>query len=93
MTVCYSLHMNRGPSALAGWTPEQIAAGRRWVAAWRAAGPELDRIRRDELRRVDPFKAIALLCGPGDYRIPPRAPKPVSGLVEQQRWFARLRRS
>jgi hypothetical protein len=39
------------------------AAGRRWAATWKAAGPELERIRREELRRIDPFKTIALLCG------------------------------
>jgi hypothetical protein len=83
--------MSSDPSALAGWTPEQIEAGRRWVAAWRTAGPELERIRREELRQLDTFKAIALLCGPADYRVPPRAPKPSSGLVEQQRWFSKLR--
>jgi hypothetical protein len=61
------------------------------VAAWKAAGPRLEQIRRDELRRLDSFAAIALLCGPADYRTPPRAPKPTSGLVEQQRLFGRLR--
>ncbi len=79
--------MGNTRSALAGWTPEQVAAGRRWVQTWREAGPELERIRRDELRRLDARQAIALLCGPADYTRPPRAPKPTSGLVEQQRWF------
>jgi hypothetical protein len=79
-------------SARSGWTPEPIADGKRWVAAWRAARPELERIRRKELREMDAFSVIAKLCGPADYRVAPRAPKPTSGLVEQQRWFARLRR-
>ena len=73
--------------ALKDWTPDQIAAGRKWVAAWETAGPELDRIRREELRAIDLKKAIAALCGDYDYTLPPRAPKPNSGLVEQQRWF------
>ncbi len=80
------------PSALAGWTAEQIAAGQRWVETWRAAGPELERIRQDEVRRLDTRRAIALLCGPADYTVPPRAPKPTSGLVEQQRWFQKIPR-
>jgi hypothetical protein len=84
--------MSRKPTALDGWTAEQIADGRRWVAAWQAAGPELERIRRRELRGIDGFKSVALLCGPADYRVPPRAPKPTSGLVEQQRLFSKLRR-
>ena len=76
-------------SSLAGWTPEQIAQGKRWVRTWREAGDALDRIRRAELRRLDldPADAIAPLCGPADYTVEPRAPKPTSGLVEQQRWF------
>jgi len=79
--------MSIEPSSLRDWTPEQIALGRRWVQAWQAAGPELERLRREELRRLDPQRAIALLCGPADYTVAPRAPRPTSGLVEQQRWF------
>src|SRR5579885_3062292 len=74
-------------SSLAGWTPEQIAQGKRWVEAWRQAGEALEKIRRDELRKLDAQRAIALLCGPADYHVVPRAPRPGSGLVEQQRWF------
>lgn len=74
-------------SALTGWTSEQLAQGRAWVAAWKEAGEALEAIRRDELRRLDPQLAIALLCGPADYQVPPRAPKPTSGLIEQQAWF------
>jgi len=80
------------PSALASWSTEQIALGRRWVKAWQEAAPRLERIRRQELRELDAFATIALLCGPADYRVPPRAPKPSSGLVEQQRVFRRLPR-
>jgi len=47
----------------------------------------MERLRREELRRLDAERAIALLCGPADYRVAPRAPRPTSGLVEQQRWF------
>lgn len=80
------------PSALNGWTPEAIARGRRWAATWKHAGVELARIRREELRRLDAFHAIGLLCGPADYTQPPRAPRPTSGLVEQQRLFMKLRK-
>ena len=80
------------PSSLANWTDLQIAQGRRWVQAWKRAGEALEKLRREELRRLDPHAAIALLCGPADYRAEPRAPKPSSGLVEQQRWFKKARR-
>jgi len=84
--------MGSDTSALASWSPEQIALGRRWVQAWKTAGPELERIRRRELRQLDAYTAIALLCGPADYREAPRAPKPTSGLIEQQRVFRKLHR-
>jgi hypothetical protein len=83
--------MGSDTSALASWSPEQIAVGRRWVQVWKHAGPELARIRRQELRQLDTYAAIALLCGPADYREAPRAPKPTSGLIEQQRLLRRLR--
>jgi hypothetical protein len=78
-------------SKLGGWTPDQVAQGRRWVLAWRLAGEDLAKIRRNELRAQDAFQAIAHLCGPADYRVPPRSPRPTSGLVEQQRWFQKAR--
>ena len=79
--------MSTEPSSLSHWTPEQIAIGQRWVEAWRLAGRDMERLRREELRRLDPQRAIALLCGPADYRTPPREARPSSGLVEQQQWF------
>ena len=71
-------------------SPDQIALARRWVKTWQQAGPRLERVRREELRRLDPQRAIALLCGEADYTVPPRAPRPTSGLVEQQRWFMKM---
>ena len=79
--------MNSEQSSLADWTPEQVALGRRWVQAWQEAGEAMERLRREELRHLDGQRALALLCGPADYTVPPRAPKPTSGLIEQQRWF------
>ena len=84
--------MDSPRSALDAWTPEQVALGRAWVNTWRDAGPRLEAIRRRELRDLDAFTAISQLCGPADYHQPPRAPAPTSGLIEQQRLFAGLRR-
>lgn len=80
------------PTSPAVWTDGQIAQTRRWAQTWKRAGPELERIRREELRRLDVPKAIALLCGTDDYRVSPRVAKPTSGLIEQQRVFGKLRR-
>jgi hypothetical protein len=79
--------MKADRSVLAGWTPEQIAAAQRWVEIWTLAGADLERIRRKEIRGLDTYRTIELLCGSADYTRPPRAPRPFSGLVEQQRWF------
>ncbi|MCA1574217.1 MAG: hypothetical protein LC770_06695 [Acidobacteria bacterium] len=77
----------KNPSGLADWTPEQIALGKRWVETWQRAAADLERVRRREIRELDTFKSILLLCGSADYSKPPYAPKPWSGLVEQQNWF------
>ncbi len=74
-------------SALENWTPEQIALGKRWVETWERAAAELERIKRREIRQLDTYKTIQLLCKSADYRRPPYAPKPWSGLIEQQQWF------
>jgi hypothetical protein len=79
--------MSDQPSALSNWTPDQLALGKRWVQAWKLAGAELERIHRQEIRQLDTYHAVELLCGFADYTCPPRAPHPSSGLVEQQRWF------
>lgn len=40
----------RNLDLLASWTPDQIAQGRLWVETWRAAGADMERVRRAELR-------------------------------------------
>lgn len=68
--------MSNQRSALADWTPEQIALGKRWVETWQLAGADLERIRRREIREFDTYETIRLLCGSEDYTRPPHAPKP-----------------
>ena len=82
--------MESRPSALKNWSPEQVAQGRRWVKTWQEAAPRLEAIRRQELRQMDPYTAISWLCGPASYCEAPRATKPTSGLIEQQRLFSKL---
>jgi hypothetical protein len=84
--------MNDELSLIAHWTPEQVAIAQRWVETWKLAGPELERIRRKEIRELDTRRTIALLCDAADYTRSPRAPKPFSGLVEQQRLFMKAAR-
>lgn len=72
---------------LEDWTPDEIASGRRWVQTWRKAGMALEVLRRRELQELDTFTALSHLMTTADYTSPPFAPRPWSGLVEQQRWF------
>jgi hypothetical protein len=61
------------------------------VAQWRRAGPALAQVRRDELRGLTDAEALAAAEELLDLirLIPP--PTGGSGLVEQQRLFARAR--
>jgi hypothetical protein len=63
---------------------------RRWVDAWKQAGPELEAIRRREIQEADNLKVIESLESSFNYavRLPARTS---SGMVEMQRYFAKLR--
>jgi hypothetical protein len=62
-----------------------------WIAAWRRAGPALERVRRDELRRLDHRPMIAAFDDALEAVIRAFPPSATSGLVTQQQLFARLR--
>jgi hypothetical protein len=47
--IGYANDMEEAISALSGWTPEQLALGKRWVKAWTLAARDLERIRRRAL--------------------------------------------
>jgi hypothetical protein len=51
----------------------------------------LEEIRRREVREADTAKVLALLEDVFDHGVRTRPPRPSSGLVEMQAWFAKLR--
>ena len=72
-------------------TSEERAMLKQHVETWRAAGPELEAIRKRELQNTDVPKAVQQLFG--DSTMVQRWPRlTTSGLVEQQAWFAKLRK-
>jgi len=79
------------PPLSSGELTEQATLAARWVATWKTAGPELERIRRAELRAADTFLSIQGLCMPMDFSQEPFKPAQTSGLIEQQLWFSRAR--
>ena len=57
---------------------------KKWIAAWRIASPELERIRNQELRQLDDSEGLRLLgAGPN--------PEQSSGLIAFQAWMKRMR--
>ena len=73
-------------------TPEEQ---RKWMEQWRHAAVALRQVKREELRAMtdeDAKKASDILLQEvaGFYRAPKTLTS--SGLVEQQRWFARARK-
>ena len=63
---------------------------RQWAETWGRAAHELEEIRRRELAALDTQTAIRQIFEDAAFRQLPPAPT-VSGLVEQQRYFSRLR--
>ncbi len=65
---------------------------KRWVETWKKAGPELERIRREEVRRTDTTRAILILNDAFESARIQYPAKPTSGLVEQQAIFKKARK-
>jgi hypothetical protein len=67
------------------------AESRARMESWRRTGERLRELRTAELRAISTGEALPRLSGAFEsYRLY-NAPRPTSGLVEQQRWFGRLR--
>ena len=65
---------------------------RRWVETWKQAGPELEAIRRREVREADNVRALAMLEGLFNHATRTLRPRTTSGLVEMQKYLAKLAR-
>lgn len=73
---------------------DETALIKRWVETWKFAGPELERIKRNELRALTEEAALKRLSSvmnsrvAGGWKNPGR--RRLSGLVEQQQLFAQF---
>jgi len=70
---------------------DEREAMRRWVGTWKRAGPELEAIRRKEIEKIDVREHLAALEGAFNHATRTLPPRETSGLVEMQKWFAKLR--
>jgi hypothetical protein len=64
---------------------------RQWIRNWQAVAPILAQLRDEAIRNSDTAAAIEQLSDAFESARRHWSPPPTSGLVEQQRWFARLR--
>ncbi len=72
-------------------TEEEKQLTLRWIECWRRAGPELERIRAEEIRATDTARSIQILDDAFESAIRLNPPQATSGLIEQQRLFVRAR--
>ncbi len=64
---------------------------RKWIAGWQAAAPVLEKLRNDSIRNSNTAQAIEQLSDAFESALRNYPPSTTSGLVEQQRLFAKLR--
>lgn len=64
---------------------------KQWVQTWVQAGPELERIRLREVREEDTRLSLRLLARAFNQATARQPPDQSPGLVEMQRYFAKLR--
>ena len=71
-------------------TEEERIRSTKCVEAWKRAGPELERLRREDIRQVDTIKSMPAFDGAFESAVSHFPPQPTSGLIEQQRLFGVL---
>jgi len=64
---------------------------RAWVRAWNEAAPVLESIRQREVQETDNVLALAQMEPAFNLAVRIHRPTPTSGLIEMQRYFAKLR--
>jgi hypothetical protein len=73
-------------------TVEEKAHAKKCVSAWQRAEPELERMRREDIRHADTAASIPAFDGLFEGAIRDFPMRLTSGLVEQQRCFRRAKR-
>jgi hypothetical protein len=71
---------------------DEEALTRKWIECWRRAGPELERIRRKEIREADTARFVQATAGLLGALKTQLSNRKTSGLVQQQEYFRGLAR-
>jgi hypothetical protein len=72
---------------VAKMSAKEKALARKCISAWRRAGPEMERMRRNDIRHADTAHSIPAFDGLFEGAIRDFPAKQTSGLVEQQQFF------
>ena len=71
--------------------PKDIELLKARVRQWNVAAPVMQRVRDCDIQGADTTRALAFFRGAVLAALPKNPPLPWSGLVEQQRWFSKVR--
>jgi hypothetical protein len=63
------------------------------VRQWAEAAAVMQEVRDEDIRNADTARAMRCFGGSVEALLPSHPPEPWSGLVTQQRWFAKLRKA
>ena len=77
----------QGPAEATAWMSIEA-----WVRTWQEAGPQLEAIRRKEVREADNLHVLELLEEAFNHALQALPCRPSSGMVQMQEYFAKLRR-
>jgi hypothetical protein len=72
-------------------TASEKEAIRAYVSRWENATPLLQQVRDADIRAADTAQSMRIFSGSATWAVTHRPAGPTSGLVEQQRWFMKLR--
>lgn len=64
---------------------------KKWVETWKSAGPALEKIKREELRKFDYSKNLHIIDEMLQWACDHAKPRLTSGLVEQQMLFKKMK--
>ncbi len=70
---------------------KERSRAKQWIIGWRNAGPLLRKLKKSELERIETKVVIQRLARAFESCRIHFKPSQYSGLVEQQRWFQKLR--
>jgi hypothetical protein len=72
-------------------TATEKEALRAYAARWERAASLLQQVRDADIRAADTAQAMKIFSGSATWAVTNRPASSTSGLVEQQRWFMKLR--